>query len=148
MKTIKIIFILFVLFSSLCGFSQKVKLKKDKVLIDDVEVYTNVDEGTVNTLSTLSGTEFITIVATYYDERNPARNLPNGHNFPATIRKAIYTVKFLETGRELFTDLSFKDIIKSIYNSKMVDEKGEIDGDKMNIFITKYNNDNLRYKIN
>ena len=131
------------------GFSQKVKLKKDKVIIDDVEIYNYTSEGTITSFSTLSDSkEFISVISTFYEAPNPARSQPNGHNFPATIRKAIFTVKFLESGKELTTDLGHKGIIKAVFTSKLVDDNGKIDDEKLNIFINKYNNENLKYKIN
>ena len=49
----KIITVLFLMIS-LLGFSQKVKFKKDKVIIDDVETYNYEREGMSITFSTLS----------------------------------------------------------------------------------------------
>ena len=146
----KAVVILFLSMSFL-GFSQKVKLKKDKVLIDDVEVYNYEKEGFMYTFSTLSSVEFISVLITKYQERNPAHyngNDPYAYRYPAFYDKEVYTVKFLKSGKELFTDLREKDIIKAVYKSNLVDEKGEIDEEKLNVFITKYNNENLKLKIN
>ena len=147
----KKIFTVVFLMVSVLAFSQKVKLKKDKVLIDDVEVYNYEKEGFMYTFSTLSSAEFITVLVTTYQERNPAHyngNDPNAFRYPAFFNKEVYTVKFLKSGRDLFTDLREKDIIKAVYKSNLVDEKGEIDEEKLNVFITKYNNENLKLKIN
>jgi hypothetical protein len=136
---------------SLVSFSQKVKLKKDKVIIDDVEVYNYEDEGRTITFSTLKSEEFITVLTTTYQERNPAHyngNDPNAYRYPALIDKQVYTVKFLKSGRELFTDMRDKDIIKAVFKANLVDENNNIDEEKLNIFITKYNNENLKLKIN
>ncbi|HEX9981522.1 MAG TPA: hypothetical protein VGB50_13255 [Flavobacterium sp.] len=128
--------------------AQKVKFKKGSVLIDDVEVYKYEREGTMETISTLGSTEFMTILSTSYEERNPAHYRPHGENFPALITRWVYTVKFLASGRELVTDLNPKDIAKAVYKSGMIAEDGNIDEEKLNVFVNKYNNDNLKYKLN
>jgi len=144
----KKVFTILLLTFSLLSFSQKVKIKKEKVFIDDVESYKYIDEGSVSSFSTLNSIEFVSIISTSYDVANPARNMPNGYRFPATIKNYIHTVKFLESGKELTTDLAIRDIIKAIHNSKLVDEQGKIDVEKLDVFINKYNNENLKYKIN
>ena len=45
------------------------------------------------------------------------------------------------------TDMSEKDIIKAVHKSNMVGSDGKIDEEKLNIFINKYNNENLKYKL-
>ncbi len=130
--------------------AQKVKFKKDKAIIDDVEVY-NVDkDGMTMTLATPSGNEFITILTTTYQEKNPHHynaNNPQAHRFPQFVTKEVHTVRFLKSGAELYTDLSFKDIVKNVYKSGMVDAEGNLDDEKANIFINKYNNENLKLKL-
>ena len=146
----KMLVVLFLSISFL-GFSQKVKLKKDKVIIDDVEVYNYEEEGRMITFSTLKSEEFITVLTTIYKERNPAhynQNNPQAYRYPALIDKRVYTVKFLKSGRELITDMRDKDIIKAVFKANLVDENNNIDEEKLNIFINKYNNENLKLKIN
>jgi hypothetical protein len=41
-----------------------------------------------------------------------------------------------------------KQIILAVYNAGMVDAEGKIDEEKLDVFITKYNNENLKYKLN
>ena len=76
----KRIFTVLFLMLSIASFSQKVKLKKDKVLIDDVEVYNYEKEGFMYTFSTLSSVEFISVLITKYQERNPAHYNGNDPN--------------------------------------------------------------------
>jgi hypothetical protein len=147
----KKILVVLLLSLSFLGFAQKVKLKKDKVIIDDVEVYNYEEEGRSITFSTLKSEEFITVLSTTYQERNPAHyngNDPNAYRYPALIDKRVFTVKFLKSGRELFTDMRDKEIIKAVFKANLVDENGDIDEEKLNIFINKYNNENLKLKIN
>jgi len=146
----KIVTILF-LCISVFGFSQKVKLKKEKVIIDDIETYNYEKEGMSITFSTLSSKEFITVLSTIYQAKNPAHYNtynPNAYKFPAFINGEVNTIKFLKSGRELFTDLSDKEIIKAVFKANLVDENGAIDDEKLDMFINKYNNENLKLKIN
>lgn len=146
----KIAFAVLVLMVSLTGFSQKVKFKKDKAIIDDVETYIVDRSGSMMTVATLSGTEFISVLSTTYQEKNPAhfnKNNPQAFRYPEFLTKEVNTLKFLKSGNELFTDLSDKEIVKAIFKSKMVDAEGNIDEEKMTIFVNKYNNDNLKYKL-
>jgi hypothetical protein len=147
----KRVFTVLFLMLSLASFSQKVKLKKEKVIIDDVEVYNYEEEGRSITFSTLKSEEFISVLSTSYQEKNPAHyngNDPNAFRYPAFINKEVNTVKFLKSGRELFTDMRDKEIIKAVFKANLVDENGVIDEAKLDVFINKYNNENLRLKIN
>ena len=133
----KRIFTILLVMISLVSFSQKVKIKKDIVSIDEVEVYKIDEEGKSMTLSTMAGNEFITMLRTVYKEWR------NGYEFSPSV----CTIKFLSNGQEVLTDMSDKDIIKVIYKSGMVNADGKIDEDKANIFINKYNDKNLKLKI-
>ncbi len=137
MKYIKSVLVVLLLTISLQGMAQKVKIKKGIVAIDEVEVYKLDEEGKSNTLSTNDGNEFITYIKDGFEEWK------NGMRFYTTV----YIVKFLSSGRELYTDLSEKDLIKAIYKSNMVGPGGKIDEEKANIFVNKYDNESLKYKI-
>ena len=143
----KNIIILF-LFFSILGFSQKVKFKDENVLIDGAEVCKFEKERNNTTLLTKSGEEFVNIISTAYPVKNPARSQPGGHNYPETIDNYVYTVRFLESGKELFTDMSPKDIVRTLFKSELITDKAQLDNDKVDKFITKYNNENLKFKIN
>lgn len=146
----KFLCIIAVLALTMSASAQKVKFKKDKAIIDDVEVF-NVDkDGMSMTLATLSGHEFVTILTTTYQEKNPHhynRNNPNAHKFPQFVTKDVHTVRFLKSGTELYTDLSHKDIVKNVHKSGLVDAEGNLDDEKVNVFINKYNNENLKLKL-
>jgi len=142
-KSITIVFLLV----SVLAFSQKVKMKKDKVIIDDVEVYNFEEEGRMTTFSTLSNEEFASVVTTSYQERNQGYN-PRYSSSPQYLNHTVYTVKFLSSGKEVTTDIGIKKIAAALYKSEMIDANGKIDEEKLNIFINKYNNENLKLKIN
>jgi hypothetical protein len=147
----KVLVILFLSISFL-GFSQKVKLKKDKVIIDDVETYNYEREGLLTTFSTLnSSEEFISVLSTEYQTKNDAYyRTPNPSKYGISPMRAefVFTVKFLKSGKELFTEMAPKEVIKAVFKANLVDENGKIDDEKLDVFITKYNNENLRLKIN
>ncbi|PJE41444.1 MAG: hypothetical protein CUR32_09770 [Flavobacterium sp.] len=136
---------------SFSAFAQKVKLKKDKVIIDDVEVYNYERQGDTYTFSTLSAVEFVTVLSTEYQVRNDAYYRtpnPSKYGMSPLKKEFVFTVRFLKSGQEIFIDMDHKDVIKAIYKSKLVDENGNIDEEKLTIFINKYNNENLKLKIN
>lgn len=143
----KILFItLFIV--SYFSFGQKVKLKDGSVLIDKVEVYKYNDDG-VLTISTLSNKEIFIIKNNYYEVPNP---LYGTAGCPAstcnkTYKKSFITFRFLENGNEFSSELSDKDIIKNFYKSGILKEDGTSDEEKREIFINKYSNDNLKYKL-
>lgn len=144
----KKVLVLLLLSFSVLSFSQKVKFKKGNVIIDDVEIYKYDSEGSSTTLSTKEGEEFVSILSTFYEVPNPARNHPGGHNYPATIKKFVYTVRFLDSGKEFYTDLGDKGVAKAIYKAELFGEDGKLDEEKIDKFINKYNNETLKLKIN
>lgn len=133
---------------SCLAFGQKVKLKDGSVLIDKVEVYKYEDDG-VTTVSTLSNKELFVIKPSYYELPNqfygtascPANNCQKMNRF------AIYTVKFLKNSKELVTDLSEKDLIKNVYKAGIFDLEGKADEEKVDLFIAKYSNEDLKLKL-
>lgn len=129
---------------SCMAFGQKVKIKKGQAFIDDKLVYNIEDTGTSEVISDLKGNEIVSILSTSYET---PKNRPLYPNESSTWRNVINTVRFLKNGKELLTDLSDKDIIKNLYKSNLIDETGELDDEKVDIFINKYNNDNLRGKL-
>ena len=143
----KKIFLGLLLLVSFLGFSQKVKMKKNSIFIDDIEVYKFQDEGSMKFFSTISGVEFVSIVETSYEVINPVYNSTYSSS-SRYLKYYIRTIKFLKSGKELTTDIAVKQIASSIYKSEMVNENGKIDEEKLDIFINKYNNENLKYKIN
>jgi hypothetical protein len=143
----KIVLLVLLALCTSMTFAQKVKIKKGIVSIDDVEVYKMEKEGSMETLSTLDSNEFLSVLSTTYEVRNEAHYRPHGENFPAMTTMWVFTVKFLESGKELVTDLAPKKLVAAVYKSNMVDADGKIDEEKLNIFINKYNNENLKYKL-
>ena len=139
--------VFFFLIFSFFGFSQKVKFKKGMVLIDNVEVFKYDSEGNSTTYSSLDGDEFVIVLSTSYDIPNPNGNSPGMSGAPATLKRYVYTVRFLDSGKELYTDLFDKDLAKAFFKSELFNEDGSLNQDKVDKFINKYNNETLKLKI-
>ncbi|MEZ4787122.1 hypothetical protein [Flavobacterium haoranii] len=146
----KILIVLF-LSLSLFSFSQKLKFKKGIVTVDGVEFVKYNEEGFFTSYSTLNDVEFITVLSTSYEERNQAYySTPNPSKFgiKPTITKSVYTVKFPKLDKELTTNMFRKDLITAVYKNKILNEDGSINEENVDTFISKYNNENLKLKIN
>ena len=63
MKQFKLIATIFFIALSFSASAQKVKFKKEMVLIDEVETYKMKESGSTQVYSTLSGKEFMVISA-------------------------------------------------------------------------------------
>jgi hypothetical protein len=144
-----------ILFSSMLivsclAFGQKVKFKNDIVFIDNVETFHYEKAGENLIIYTLKDKDFISIVYNFYEEKNPARfngNDPNAFRYPAYIKKRISTVKFLKIEKEMNTSMSDKDLMIKLSKSDLIDENGNLKEDNVDIFINKYSNEKLEYKL-
>jgi hypothetical protein len=132
---------LLIVFFAVAASAQKVKIKKDAVLIDEVQVYKVEEAGSVQILSSLTGKEFLVITVNTYepDEENPAIRVNSQYK--------VTTLRFNESGKIMYTDLRPKDVIAKVYNAKMVDSEGNVDEKKLDDFIYKYNNKELKNKL-
>lgn len=139
----KVLLFTFIIFSFF-AFGQKVKIKKGEVFIDDKLIYRVEDTGSSTIVSDLKGNEIVAILRTTYEV---PKNRPLYGNERSTWTNSIFTVRFLKNGKELLTDIAEKEIIKNLYKSNIVDEDGELDDEKVDVFVNKYNNDNLRSKL-
>ena len=128
-------------FFALSASAQKVKIKKDAVLIDEVLTYKVEDAGSVQIFSSLGGKEFLIVTVNSYepDEANPAIRINSQYK--------LTTVRFKESGKMMYTDLRPKDVIAKVYKAEMVDKDGNIDAKKLDDFIYKYNNQELKNKL-
>lgn len=133
----------FAIIVSCLSFGQKVKIKKGFVSIDDKTIYKFERSGYTSIVSTLNGKEFLSINTNSYETDNPSR-----YSSIRTIDNFIHTVRFLDSDKEFTTNLSYNDICLNIYKSNLINsEDGKLDEDKVNIFIKKYNNEDLKLKL-
>jgi hypothetical protein len=139
----KVLFASMFIFSCF-AFGQKVKIKKDKVFVDDKETY-HIETNNYNfILSDLKDNEIISALSSTYEVPKTPPIYPNESPYWT---KVIYTVRFLKYNKELVTDLADKDIIKNIYKSGVFDESGNADEAKIDLFIAKYSNEDLKIKL-
>lgn len=136
-STLVIFFALFALAAS----AQKVKIKKNDVFVDDVLTYKIEEAGSVQILSALTGKEFLIITVNTYepDEESPALRINSPYK--------VTTLRFKESGKMMYTDLRPKDVIAKVYKAGMVDKDGNVDAKKLDDFIYKYNNQELKNKL-
>jgi uncharacterized lipoprotein YehR (DUF1307 family) len=85
MRYLKFVLVALFLVVSVAGFAQKVKIKKDKALLDGVEIYNYKNEGSIVVLSTLTSVEFVSVLYTSYEAPNPAHQGVYGYKYPATM---------------------------------------------------------------
>lgn len=139
----KVLYISLLAFSFL-AFGQKVKIKKDKVFVDNKETY-HIETNNYNfILSDVKDNGMVSVLGSTYQVRKTPPIYPNESPYWT---KIIYTVRFLKNNKELVTDLSDKDIIKNIYKSGIFDENGNADESKIDLFIAKYSNEDLKIKL-
>ncbi len=138
----------FAIIASSLVFGQKVKLKDGIVSIYKVEVY-KYDEDGVTTVSSLSDNELFVIKPSRYEVPNPMYGTVGcpASNCSRMIARAIFTLKFLTEGKEVITDLPYKDLIKNIYKAGIFDSEGKADEAKIDLFIAKYSNEDLKLKL-
>lgn len=139
----KILLLTFLIFSFF-SFGQKVKLKKNIVYIDDKEVFHYEEIGFNTTFSTLSGKEFLSVNASKYEV---PKTIPTPSYMSKTWTEYIYKATFLNSGKNLITDIGNKELIKQIYKYGIVDENGNVDEGKIDILINKFNNEDLKLKL-
>ncbi|MBL7886399.1 MAG: hypothetical protein JNJ52_06605 [Flavobacterium sp.] len=130
MKKIIAILIFFISFSS---FSQKVRVKKGNVTVDDV-VWITCDEPAPYTFSLLDKNqeEIIFIKPITVPGGAPrTQSNPNG-NF------SYYVIKFLGLKKEFELETNYKDVLKTLYLSKAINEDLTINEEKANRLVEKY----------
>jgi hypothetical protein len=130
----KMILILLVLIS-FSGFSQKVKLKKGEILIDDVFWMNYQDCGAFDvTCSILNKNKdeviFLKWVKVAGAEPRTASN-PEGN-------LSYVEVKFLGLNKFFEVLRTQKDVIAMLYNGKVINAEGELEEDKVARMVEKY----------
>ncbi|CAI8805055.1 hypothetical protein [Chryseobacterium sp. IT-36CA2] len=139
----KVLYISMLAFSCI-AFGQKIKVKKDKVFVDDKETY-HIETNDYNfILSDLKDNEIVSVLGSTYEV---PKTPPIYKNESPYWTKLIYKVRFLKSNKEVITDLSDKDIIKNIYKSGIFDENGTADEAKVDLFVAKYSNEDLKIKL-
>lgn len=130
----KLILVLLVLVS-FSGFSQKVKLKKGEILIDEVVWMNYQDCGSFDTTCSILNKNkdeviFFKWVAVKGAEPKTASNTDG------TLRYV--EVKFLGFNKSFEIQKMQKDIIALLYNGKVINADGELDQEKAARMVEKY----------
>ena len=132
-------FTVLVLFISFLGFSQKVKLKKEEVLVDKVLWLKYKEENSFDySIINLKGDEIIYIK---YVKRGPSSMV-----FSKEGKPNYYVISFLGLNKKIEIRNFVEDIMTTIYNSKVVNEDGMLNEGKVNILVekigTQFSNEN------
>jgi len=131
----KNIFLVIILTVSFFGFSQKIKLKNNQILVDDTAWITYQDCGSFDqTCSLLDKNKEELIFIKWIEEKGVE---------PITIYNKtgnlLYQeVKFLGINKFFEIQETQKGILKLLYNSKVINADGELDKEKVEKLIEKY----------
>jgi hypothetical protein len=135
MKNTKLFFTFLFLSFSLLGFSQKVKFKKGEVLVDDALWLKYQDCGTFDSTCSLLNKEneeiiFFKFISVKGAEPRTQSN-PDG-----TLRYV--EISFLGEKKKIELKKTQKDCIELLYNSKVVNEDGTLNTEKVDRLVEKY----------
>ena len=128
MNKIKLFFISSMLFCGTIVYSQDIKLKKDLILLDNKSVlnYKKTDMASKFQVYKIDSSEEILFIN--------QQTIPDGNGlywkFYFPIQNKFFYKKIIN---------SFKSEIKLMFEDKVIDEKGNINEDKLDLYINKYN---------
>lgn len=135
MKNMKLFFTVLLLAVSFLGFSQKVKLKKGEVFVDDT-VWLKYNEcGSFDSTCSLlskSGEEILFFKFISVDGAEP--RIPS--NPQGTLRYV--EISFLGLNKKIELKKTQKDCIELLYNSKVVNEDGTLNPEKVDRLVEKH----------
>ncbi len=125
-----IIFLALTFFATNC-YSQKIKLKNNKILIDDVEVFTYKKNNNTGEFSIYEKNTNNELVFIYYND-----NETRGY-----VQDDYIKINFLTLNKSMENDLAFwgEKLIKWFYENKLFDTEGKLDEKAIDTFIIKYN---------
>jgi hypothetical protein len=124
-----------ILISSVFGFSQKIKLKKGDVLVDDVVWLKYQDCGSFDSTCSLMGKDGEEII--FFKWINvPGVEPVTQYNKDGSLRYV--EIIFVGQKKKIELQKTQKDCIEMIYNSKLVNEDGTLNQDKVDRLVEKY----------
>lgn len=129
------ILIVFALVVSALGFSQKIKLKKGDVLVDDVQWLKYTDCGTFDSTCSLvnnAGDEIVFIKTIRLKGVEPVTSSNKDGSF------SYYEISFLGMNQKIELKDFQKEIIRLIYAAKAVNEDGTLNPDRVQRMVEKY----------
>ena len=128
----KIIAILF-LSVSLFGFSQKIKLKKGDVLVNDVVWLKYQDCGNSDSTCSLLNLNSEELIFMKFIQRSSEQQVFNSNG-----EQNYYEVSILGLNKKIEIREFTNDIIKIIYNSNVVNQDGTLNTEKVDRLVEKY----------
>nr|WP_294777313.1 hypothetical protein [uncultured Flavobacterium sp.] len=128
----KKLFTILFLMISVASFSQKVKLKKGDVLVDEKQWLKYKKDVFDYSIMNLKGDEIIFIK---YVVRGP-----NNQVFSKEGEPNYYQVSFLGLNKKVEIRKFDKDILEILYSGKVVNEDGTLNNEKIDILVEKYGN--------
>jgi len=155
MKNLKVFLTILFIASAFTAQAQKVKIKKGIVYVDSNE-FLKI-EGNFHIkffLSTLNDDEFAVVnTSSYIAKEKVTRKIgKTGANYSTSIEeveKYYKEIKFLDLDLNLETEDLYnkKKFFIALYKSKIIDDEGNLDEEKIARFISKYESDILKQKI-
>jgi len=143
MKNFKIFFTILLFVIALPGFSQKVKLKNGDVLIDEVVWLKYRDCGNFDKGCSLLDKNNEEIVYLNWITVSDEELITNGN---ARGKLTYVEVKFLKLKKSFEIQKTQKDIIKMLYNSKVINEDLTVNKEKVELMVEKYGKEfSIRY---
>ncbi|HEU0136397.1 MAG TPA: hypothetical protein VFQ50_03835 [Flavobacterium sp.] len=128
--------LLFIVLISTCCYSQKVSLKKGEILIDEIAWMKYTECGAFDSTCSvinMNGDEVIFMKLIKIPGAEPITN----YNRDGSL--TFKEVKFLGFNTMVeFEGTTDKKILALIYNAKLIDEKGELDDEKVQRFVEKH----------
>lgn len=124
-----------ILIYSVFGFSQKIKLKKGDVLVDDVVWLKYQDCGSFDSTCSLMGKDGEEII--FFKWINvPGVEPVTQYNKDGSLRYV--EIIFVGQKKKIELQKTQKDCIEMIYNSKLVNENSTLNQDKVERLVEKY----------
>lgn len=124
-----------ILINSVFGFSQKIKLKKGDVLVDDIVWLKYQDCGSFDSTCSLIGKDGEEII--FFKWINvPGVEPVTQYNKDGSLRYV--EIIFVGQKKKIELQKTQKDCIEMIYNSKLVNEDGTLNQDKVERLVEKY----------
>lgn len=135
MKSLKFLFAAALLTVSFFGFSQKIKLKDNVVLVDEQPWLKYQDCGSFDktcSLLNMNNEELI-----FFKFFNIERGAPTSASNPKGFLTYV-EIKFLGFNKSFEIQKTQKGIIQLLFNAKVINEKGELDQEKAAILVEKF----------
>ena len=127
----KKIIIVLVIFISFLSYSQKIKMKKGDLIVDDITWLKYVESNNFD----------ISLINAFSNEIIFMKFVKQGNDnmiFGDNVKPNYYEISFLGLNKKIEIRNLPKQIISIIYNSKIIDDKGVLISDKVDRMVEKY----------